>query len=124
MKKIALSGLIGIAIGVLIMLRPPFHTGFSDADIRQCEQAIKEQYSDRLTNSPSEAERRALEDGVYAIDVQMIRVADRKLEGYAKVSINPRDPKNGGPIESTHKCEAVMDIASPHFVWNCNAANF
>ena len=120
MKKVLLAGIVGVAIGVLIMLWHPFRSGFSDEDIRQCEQTIKETYLDRLRNSSSETERREVETGATTVEVQMIRVADRRLEGFARISLNTSEAKEIGLNEIMHKCEATMEMNSSHYIWRCD----
>jgi hypothetical protein len=120
MNKILLAGIIGVAIGMLIMLWHPFHSGFSDADIRQCEQVIRESYLDRFRNSSSETERQEVETGATTVEVQMIKVADRKLEGYVRISVNTPEAKEIGVNEIAHKCEATMELNSSHYIWQCN----
>jgi hypothetical protein len=122
MNKLLLAGFICIAIWVLIILRHPSNSGFSDEDIRQCEQTIKESYLNRLKNSSSETERREAETGATTVDVQMIKVADRKLEGYVKISINTPEAKDIGMGEIMHKCEAKMEMNSSRYIWQCNTA--
>lgn len=120
MNKVLLAGLVGVMIGVLIMLWHPWDSGFSDADIRQCEQTIKESYLSRFKNSTSATERQEAETGAITIDVQMIKVADRKIEGYVRLLNSTPEAKEIGMNEIEYKCEATMEMNSSHYIWQCN----
>jgi hypothetical protein len=120
MKNLILAGVVGVAIGVLIMLWHPFYSDFTESDIRQCEQTIKETYANRFRNSPSETERQEVENGAITFDVQMIKVGERKLEGYMKISINTPSAKELGVNEISYRCEATMETTSSHYIWECN----
>jgi len=126
MKKEFLAGALGVIIGMLIMSLysqwHPLNSGFNDEGIRQCEQAIKESYLSRFKNSTSETERQEVESGALTIDVQMIKVADKKLEGYVTLLNSTPEAKQIGMNEIMYKCEATMEMNSSHYIWQCNTA--
>jgi hypothetical protein len=97
----------------------PFHSGFTESQIAECEQTIRDYYLNQLRNSSSAAERQEVEDGSATVEVHMIKVADRKLEGFAKISINTQEARDVGLNEITQTCEATMDMDSQQFIWKC-----
>jgi hypothetical protein len=130
MKRLLLGGIVGAALAILAVFAylsnsrsviSPFHSGFTDSEVRQCEQTIKDYYVNQIKNSPNEKERQELESGLTTVDVRMIKVTDRRLEGYAKISINTQQARNVGLSEIMQVCEATMEMDSSQFIWKCHS---
>jgi hypothetical protein len=49
----------------------------------------------------------------------MIKVADRRLEGFAKISLHDQQSKELGLSEMMQTCEATMEMNSSQFIWKC-----
>lgn len=125
MKKILIGGIVGAAIAIALVAYfrsdgSLVQRGFTGADIRKCEQTIRGYYLDQIKNSSSAVERQQVADGITTVDVQMIKVADRRLEGFAKIRANTREAKDVGFSEITQTCEATMEMDSTQFIWKCH----
>ena len=126
MKKLLIAGFIAAIVVLLLYTRtnliaPIIQGGFTDTDIRNCENAIKEYYLGQLRNSTSAVERQEVADGSTTIEVRMIKVASRRLEGYAKVSINTKAARDLGLSEIMQTCEATMEMDSSQYIWKCKS---
>jgi hypothetical protein len=128
-KNFLIAGAAGAAVTMLAVLvylwlshaeAIPFHSGFTDAEVRQCEQTIKDYYLNQIKNSGSEKERQELESGLTTVEVRMIKVSDRRLEGYAKITINTQQAREVGLSEINQICDATMGVDSPQFIWKCH----
>lgn len=126
MKKLIIAGFVGAIAVVLLLLvytrsntiAPIVQGGFTDSEIRQCEQTIREHYLDQIKNS-SPTEKEEVENGSTTIEVRMIKVADRRLEGFAKISLSTQEAKNLGLSEIMQTCEATMEMNSSQYIWKC-----
>jgi len=133
MKKLLLAGLVGAIAVILLLLvytrsntiAPIVQGGFTDSEIRQCEQTIREHYLDQSKNSSglstSPTDKQEVDNGSITVEVHMIKVADRKLEGFAKIHINAQEAKDVGLSEIMQTCEATMEMNSSQFIWKCKA---
>ena len=127
MKKvfIAAVGIAAICIVVLLLLEklgivaPVFHGGFTDSQVREVERIIKDYYVKQLSASPSATEREQVAGGSTTVEVHMIKVSDRKLEGFAKISLHDQQSKDLGLSEIADTCEATMEMNSSQYIWKC-----
>ena len=125
MKRLLLGGVVGaiVVLGFLTysrVTRSLLRPGFTDADIRNCEQTIRDYYLNQLRNSTSEVEKQEVANGTTTINVHLIKVADRRLEGFVKISVNTQQAREVGLNEITQTCEATMEIDSPQYIWKCH----
>jgi hypothetical protein len=71
--------------------------GFSDADIENCKQSIREEFSRK--------------PGVTVVDVVMMRESSKKLTGLVKIKVPPLG-------ELTRSCSATMGDGN-RYIWTC-----
>lgn len=100
-------------------ITPIIQGGFTDSGIRHCEQMIRDHYLKQLRNSSSATtERQEVENGrTVTVEAQMNKVADRRLEGFVKISMNAQEPRGG--VSEITPCEATMEMNSTRYIWKC-----
>jgi len=92
----------GVVVAVVIIyshsnvLRPAVQGGFTDAQIREVEQSIQNYYLEKQRNSSSAAEREQALNGLTTVDAKMLKVSDRRLEGYVKFTLRDEESKRLG----------------------------
>jgi hypothetical protein len=94
--------------------------GFTDADVRTCENKINEQYLEKLRNATSEVGRQQVTNSSTTVEARMIKVGDRRLEGFAKISLHDQESRDLGLDEIMQTCEATMETNSSQYIWKCN----
>ena len=111
---------LGIAtLGNFDTITSLFQSGFTDDQIRQVEQTIKEYYLKGLSTSPSAVERGEVASGSTTVEVTMIKVSAKRLEGFAKISSSDQESKELGFGEVTIPCEATLGVHSDQWIWKC-----
>lgn len=123
MKKLLIASAIVVFVLLWLYTRsntlaPIIQGGFTDADIRSCENAIREKYLEQLRNS-SEVEKQQVASGSTTVEAHMIKVGDRKLEGFVKLTLRDEESKKLGLTEVTQTCEATMEMNSSQYIWGC-----
>ena len=92
---------------------------FTDNQIRDVEKNIKDEFINKFSHSASEIERQEMLDGKITIEVQMIKVAERKLDGFVKIHYDTEQARKFGLDEITIPCEATRDVDSSKYIWRC-----
>ncbi len=130
MKKLLMAAAIVIAFGFVIFEALAYmgkdgavlaliHPGFTDSQVREVEQTIKDEYVRRLLASPSPVERYQVASGSTTVEVTMMKVSAMKLEGFVKISLHDEESKKAGLDEITQSCEATMSVESRQWLWKC-----
>lgn len=124
MKKLLIASAIVVLILVLLYTRsnrlaPIIQGGFTDADIRACENSIRDKYLEQLRNSSSEVEKQQVASGSTTVEAHMIKVGDRRLEGFVKFTLRDEESKKLGLSEITETCQATMEMNSSQYIWGC-----
>ena len=68
-------------------------------------------------------ERAQLASGSTTVDVHLIKVSDRKLEGFVRFTLRDEESKRLGVSEITESCEATMAVDSSDSIWKCHPLN-
>jgi hypothetical protein len=126
MKKVILIGTI-LAVVIIVFLSlgrsgnmtPFFGNGFTDSQVAECEQAIKDYYMKLLTESASAVERHEVATGVTTVDAHMLKISDRKLQGFVKITSRNPEAQKLGLGEIAIPCEATMGVDSTQWIWKC-----
>jgi hypothetical protein len=113
-----------VVIVVLLLLKnfdvaSLFQPGFTDSQIRQVDQAIKDYYVNQMRTSPSALERREIANGSTTIEVQMIKVSAKRLEGFATISSDDEGLRRLGLEKISVPCETTMGTNSDQYIWKC-----
>ena len=96
-----------------------FQPGFTDDQIIRVDQEIKDYYVKQMRASPSAVEREQIASGSTTVDVRMIKVSNKRLEGFVKISLRDEQSKRLGLGEITVPCEATMGVNSDQWLWKC-----
>jgi len=97
---------------------PTFQSGFTDAQIKAVESAIKDYFVQHMQNSPSAVEREQIASGSTTVEVHMIKMSSKKLEGFATITLRDDESKAVGMGEIRVPCEATMGENS-EWLWKC-----
>lgn len=124
MKKLIIASVIVVLILLWLytrsnVLAPIIKGGFTDADIRSCENSIREHYLEQLRQSQSPTEREELASGSTTIEATMLKVSDKRLEGFVKFTMRDEESKKLGLGEINLNCEATMNTDSTKWIWQC-----
>jgi hypothetical protein len=124
MNKLFVPVLLAIVIvGVIAILltghAPTLQRGFTDAQIRDVERTIKDYFVQHMQNSPSAAEREHIANGSSTVEVHMIKMSSRRLEGFAIISLRDKESTELGLGELRVVCEATMGEDSNQWLWKC-----
>jgi hypothetical protein len=130
MRKVLISVGVCVTAGIVIAwlalllfnrprLTPLYQSGFSDAQVRQVEQDIREYFLKQMRASSSATERNQVASGSTTVDVRMIRMSPKKLEGFAKITLRDEESQALGLGEVSVPCEATMGMDSDQYIWKC-----
>jgi hypothetical protein len=90
-----------------------------DAQIRDVERTIKDYFVQHMQNSPSAAEREHIANGSSTVEVHMIKMSSRRLEGFAIISLRDKESTELVLGELRVVCEATMGEDSDQWLWKC-----
>jgi hypothetical protein len=96
-----------------------FQSGFTDEQIRAVDREIRDYYLKRIQESPSAIEREQVDSGSTTVEVQMIKVSEKRLEGFATISLHDEVSKRAGLSEIRVPCEATLGVNSEQYLWKC-----
>ena len=121
---VAIIGSIAFALLLIYLwdshiVQSALHPGFTDAQVHEIEQSIEDYYAQKLRKSPNAAEREELANGSTTIDAKMLKVSDRRLEGFVKFTLRDEESRKAGLNELILSCEATMDVDSTQWMWKC-----
>lgn len=127
MKQVLVTlGIVAIAtfailayVGRLEVITSVFQSGFTDEQIRAIDREIREYYLKQMRESPSAIERQQIASGSTTVDVQMIKVSERRLEGFVTITLNDEDSRQAGLGEVRVLCEATLGVNSEQYLWKC-----
>jgi hypothetical protein len=117
---LAAAGLLFLAyIGRLDMVTSIFQSGFTDEQIKAIDREIRDYYLKQMRKSPSAIERQEAASGSTTVEVTMIKVSDKRLEGFATILLRDELSKNAGLDEVKVPCEATLGVNSSQYLWKC-----
>jgi hypothetical protein len=127
MKQVVITiGTIAVAaflilayIGRLDIVTSLFQSGFTDEQIKDIDREIRDYYLKQMRESPSAVERQQVASGSTTVEVTMIKVSERRLEGFATITMNDEDSKKAGLGEIRVSCEATLGANSAQYLWKC-----
>lgn len=97
-----------------------FEPGFTEKQIRDVEQQIRSDVLKRLENSSSAVERQEVANGSTTVDVHMIKVSKKRLDGYTTISSNTGAARDIGLDKITVSCDATLGVRPDQYLWECN----
>jgi len=115
---LALYYFLGDVRGVSALLQ----SGFTDDQIKQIEQSIKDKYVTKMSTSSSAAERYQIASGSTTVKVKMLKVSAKRLEGLATITRSNLSAKELGLGEINIPCEATLATDSEKYIWKCRSA--
>lgn len=98
-----------------------FQSGFTERQRRNVEQEIRAYYVKGISNSPSVIERTEFNTGSTSIDVHMVKVSNKRLEGFVKLSLHDQTSRSLGLSDVTVPCEATLGVDPNQYVWKCQS---
>lgn len=103
--------------GQLTYVASLFEPGFTDSQIAAVNQEIRNYY---VKDMKTPEERKQLETGKSAVEVTMMKMSARRLEGFVTISIHDEVARNLGLEEVKIPCEATMGVDSNQYLWKCS----
>jgi len=127
MKKLFIAGFIGAVAAIFLLVIymrnsnvvAPIVGGFTDAQIQDIEQSIRDYYLRQLRESQSPTEREEVASGSTTVEAQMLKVSDKRLEGFVKFTMRDEASRKLGLGEIILNCEATMNTDSTKWLWKC-----
>ncbi|MGA9987706.1 MAG: hypothetical protein WBP69_07985 [Terriglobales bacterium] len=123
MNKLLIPFLAILTAAVIVLLLlghvPTFQSGFTDAQIQAVELTIKDYFVQHMQNSPSAVEREQIANGSTTVEVHMIKMSARRLEGFAVISLRDKESTALGLGDLRVACEATMGENSDQWLWKC-----
>ncbi len=117
---LAAAGFVILAyMGRLDIVMSMFQSGFTDEQIKAVDQEIRDYYLKQMRESPSAIERQEIASGSTTVEVTMIKVSDKRLEGFATILLRDEVSKKAGLGEVKVPCEATLGVNSSQYLWKC-----